>query len=56
MNSENIGTKDSCKCESCQAACRQKPGWFLPGEAERVAEYLGISLEDLFRTKLAVDW
>lgn len=28
----------------------------MPGEIEKVAEYLGISLQDLFDTKLGVDW
>jgi Fe-S-cluster containining protein len=51
-----LGTKESCKCDKCKAACIRKPGWFLPGEAEKAAEYLGISLDELFRTKLAVDW
>lgn len=53
---KNLGTKESCQCNKCKAACLRKPGWFLPGEIERVVEYLGISLEDLFKTKLAVDW
>ena len=50
------GTKESCKCDKCKKACENKPGWFIPGEAERVAEYLNISLEELFRAKLMVDW
>lgn len=50
------GTQQSCTCEECKAACQYKPGWFLPGEAEKVAKYLGMSLEKLFKTRLAVDW
>lgn len=50
------GTVESCTCDTCQSACVHKPGWFKPGEAERTAEYLGMSLAELFRTKLAVDW
>lgn len=49
-------SKDSCECERCQKACSIAPGWFLPGEAERVALFLGVSLEELFRTKLNIDW
>lgn len=49
-------TKKSCMCKECLAACLHKPGWFLPGEAERVASYFKILLEELFETKLAVDW
>ena len=56
MEHKRKGTKDSCFCDNCQAACRHKPGWFLPGEVERVAEYLEISLPELFQTKIAVDW
>jgi len=49
-------TKESCTCDGCQNACRYKPGWFLPGQAERVAEYLNITLNELFATRLGVDW
>ena len=50
------GTKQSCYCVACKKACQHKPGWFLPGEAERVADYLKLSLKELFKTKLLVDW
>lgn len=46
----------SCTCDKCVGACRSKPGWFLPGEPEILANYLGISLKDLFTTSLIVDW
>jgi Fe-S-cluster containining protein len=49
-------TPKSGTCDQCVSACLVKPGWFLPGEAERVAEHLGLTLEELFETKLAVDW
>ena len=45
-----------CNCEKCCSACTNKPGWFLPGEAERVAEFLGIDLKELFDEKLVVDY
>lgn len=45
-----------CSCESCSAGCTFKPGWFLPGEVEETAEYLSISLQELFDKKLGVDW
>jgi Fe-S-cluster containining protein len=48
--------KKSCTCWSCRSACSHKPGWFKPGEAEKVAEHLDVSLEELFSTKLQVDW
>lgn len=45
----------SCTCAICQAQCKRKPGWFKPGEAEKVAEFLGMSLEDLFSQYLMPD-
>jgi Fe-S-cluster containining protein len=56
IDADRIGTPDSCTCATCQGFCTHKPGWFAPSEPERVAEYLGLSLAELFRTKLAVDW
>lgn len=50
------GTKESCTCDKCKSACQYKPGWFMPGEAEKLALHLGITVQDLFDTKLAVDW
>jgi Fe-S-cluster containining protein len=50
------GTLESCTCDRCVAACRRKPGWFLPGEAEKAAALLGVSLEELFKTRLQVDF
>ena len=49
-------TKASCQCQDCQAACDHKPGWFAPGEAEQVAQFFNMSLSQLFKTYLAVDW
>lgn len=50
------GTKESCSCSDCQGACQNKPGWFLPGEAEKSADLLGVTLPELFRTRLGVDY
>ena len=50
------GTKESCTCRECRTACKYKPGWFIPGEAEKVAPYLNIELKELFDTKLMIDW
>ena len=49
-------TSIECQCERCRDACYHKPGWFAPGEAERVADYLKLPLQELFDTKLMVDW
>lgn len=46
----------SCTCPRCRGACKRKPGWFLPGEVEQVADFLGVSLSELFAARLAVDW
>lgn len=45
----------SCSCESCVEKCSNKPGWFKPGEAEKVAEFLEISLQELFDKFLVAD-
>jgi Fe-S-cluster containining protein len=49
-------TKQSGTCAQCQDRCTQKPGWFLPGEAEAAARLLGMTMDDFFRAYLAVDW
>lgn len=51
-----MSSKESCECAHCRSGCERRPGWFTPGEAERAAELLGLSLEEFFRTRLAVDW
>lgn len=52
----NLGTKESCSCDSCENACKHKPGWFGPGEAEKAAELMRMTLEDFFVKFLIVDW
>ena len=49
-------TKESGTCQSCQGACSHKPGWFKPGEAERAAAFLGMTLPEFFKEKLMVDY
>lgn len=44
----------SCGCRECRAACENSPGWFLPEEVERLADYLNLTLAALFREQLAV--
>ena len=46
----------SCDCRGCKSACKVKPGWMLPGEAEIIAEYLGITLKELFDKCLLIDY
>lgn len=51
-----MNNQESCTCDECVSACRHKPGWFKPGEAEKVAEFLGMSLQQLFNEKLQADY
>lgn len=46
----------ACRCEECCEGCQGVPGWFAPGQAELVAEHLGITLGELFRDKLVVEY
>lgn len=48
--------KFQCQCDYCRSCCGYKPGWFLPKEAEKVAEYMNLSLKDFFNKYLGVDW
>ena len=52
----SLGSQRSCFCEHCRGACETKPGWFLPGEAERLADLLGYSLKTLFERSLMIDY
>lgn len=45
-----------CSCKQCRGACKHKPGWFAPGEAEKAAELYGMSMKQFFDKKLSVDW
>lgn len=45
-----------CQCEDCKGACKHKPGWFKPGEAEVLAKNMGITLQELFDKHLLIDW
>jgi Fe-S-cluster containining protein len=49
-------SQESGTCEACVGACKRKPGWFRPGEIEQTAGWLGISVQELFDTRLAIDW
>ena len=45
----------SCTCAHCVSACRIKPGWFMPDEIEPLAANMGLSVQELFDTRLCVD-
>lgn len=48
--------ENSCSCNKCKRACQTRVGWFAPGEPEKVAQYLNTTLEELFKTRLVVDY
>jgi Fe-S-cluster containining protein len=54
MNSQKY--PESCSCQVCSRACKFNPGWFLPGEAEKAASLLGLTLKDFFDKYLGVNW
>lgn len=59
MGKDKLITKisqETCQCDTCVRACRQKPGWFSPGEIEGLAKAMKISVKKLFKKYLAVDW
>lgn len=45
-----------CTCAKCRGACQRRPGWFLPGEAEKAAALKGLPLRKFFAKFLCVDW
>jgi hypothetical protein len=45
-----------CDCAECRLACEYKPGWFHPDEIAPLAARLGLTVEQLFRKHLSVDW
>lgn len=47
---------NACDCEECASACRFKPGWFKPGQAEVLALGMGLTLQQLFDQHLALDF
>jgi len=48
--------KEGCDCTDCRSLCRGNPGWFLPNEAKKAAEYLETSLEEFFEEHLIVEY
>lgn len=48
--------KSFCMCQSCQSACKFNPGWFKPGEAEKAADLMGMTLKEFFDKYLSVNW
>ncbi len=47
--------KLACRCAACQDSCKTRPGFFAPGEAERTAKALGMTLRAFFDKYLVVE-
>ncbi len=45
-----------CTCAKCVECCERRPGWFKPGEAERAAALLNMSLQEFFDQYLVIDY
>ena len=46
----------ACSCKDCARACKIKPGWFLPGEAEKAAKLMGMPLKKFAQKYLTIDY
>jgi len=46
----------SCTCDKCVKSCRNTPGWFAPGEAEKTAKLLGMSFEEFRKQYLIIEY
>ena len=47
---------NECICPTCIKACRNKPGWFAPGEAEKAAKLLDLTFQEFFQQYLCIDY
>jgi hypothetical protein len=45
-----------CNCEQCARLCLGNPGWFLPGEAEKAAEVLGMPFETFLQELCIIEY
>ena len=54
--SDARGTKASCSCSSCVAACENKPGWMKPEDLSLLAKFLNKPEKRVFKRHLVVDW
>lgn len=56
MSKKSLLQKTECACDRCQRACENTPGWFRPGEAEKAAKMLRLSMKTFFKRYLGVNW
>jgi len=45
-----------CSCKECKSACSNKPGWFSPAQIKPLAKKLGLTVQELFKQHLQIDW
>lgn len=48
--------RKQCNCETCASLCSGNPGWFLPGEAEKAAEALSMSIETFLQDLCIIEY
>lgn len=51
-----LDTVPDCSCEICQSNCRERVGWFAPGEVAKAAALKGMTEKEFFDQYLAVDY
>ena len=49
-------SRSECACRTCQSACENMPGWFLPKEVEAAATVLGLSTREFVSRYTTVDF
>jgi len=48
--------KNSCSCRKCIGYCEKTPGWFRPKEISLLAEFLELSVAEVFEKFLIADF
>ena len=48
--------KNNCTCEECTSYCERTPGWFRPKEIPLLAEFLKMSIQEIYEQYLIVDF
>lgn len=43
---KGLKKKAGCDCQECKELCANEPGWFLPGEVDDAAFFLGMSKDE----------
>ncbi len=46
----------ACSCEKCVECCTRTPGWFAPGEAEKAAKHMNLTMEAFINKYLVRDY